>query len=532
MDVQRGTSVPGQVRQVPGGVGRNMAEALARLLPPERPAPVFVSLLGDDTAGRTLAAALRRIRLDLTHLLTVPGAPTPCVSAVMDRGGEVAACVADVSSVEEHLTPERLEAECGRQLQQACMVLAEANLSAPALAFVAARAAAARVPVFLEPVLAPALPHASFVSPNAGELMALADQVCRAAGLPLLPRPLLPDDEGAAGAGARQGQQEGEAGPGAAGGAGSPGSTPGSGPGGDGTGAGLGAGGSSTGGAAGASPGGAAGAATGGGEPVVELLRQLAAFAEVVLAQGTGCVVLTLGSLGAALITLCEPAAAAAALAAAQPPPLAPLDAAAASPAATAASLCPAAASAASTRPPTHFFAAARCSGLEGGDGKRAACGGAGPQVTPGAPLGRGAAGCGAQAAGARLSAGARWPAGLQPAVCSAAGDGEAGLGAGAGLGAVAGGGGRWLAVEHMRALPAEVVSVNGAGDTLVAAMVAALVQGMQPVHALAYGMAAARAAVQSPANVPLLDWAALRPDAEAVLGTLQRHVFPGRGAA
>jgi hypothetical protein len=30
--VQRGTSVPGRVRQVPGGVGRNVAEGISRIL--------------------------------------------------------------------------------------------------------------------------------------------------------------------------------------------------------------------------------------------------------------------------------------------------------------------------------------------------------------------------------------------------------------------------------------------------------------------------------------------------------------------
>lgn len=47
---------------MPGGVGRNMAEALSRLLPPAAPAPVFISLVGDDTAGAFLTASLRRLR--------------------------------------------------------------------------------------------------------------------------------------------------------------------------------------------------------------------------------------------------------------------------------------------------------------------------------------------------------------------------------------------------------------------------------------------------------------------------------------
>lgn len=53
-----------QVLQVPGGVGRNMAEALSRLVPPARPAPAFVSLVGDDAAGAFLTGTLRKLRCE------------------------------------------------------------------------------------------------------------------------------------------------------------------------------------------------------------------------------------------------------------------------------------------------------------------------------------------------------------------------------------------------------------------------------------------------------------------------------------
>lgn len=62
VDLQRGGSVPGSVRQVPGGVGRNIAEAISRLMPQTQPAPMFISLVGDDTAGSFLANALRTLR--------------------------------------------------------------------------------------------------------------------------------------------------------------------------------------------------------------------------------------------------------------------------------------------------------------------------------------------------------------------------------------------------------------------------------------------------------------------------------------
>ncbi|GLC33240.1 hypothetical protein PLESTB_000355700 [Pleodorina starrii] len=515
VDVQRGTSVPGQVRQVPGGVGRNMAEALSGLLPPDRPAPVFVSLVGDDTAGAFLTASLRRLRLDLTQLVTCPGAPTPCVSAVLDRGGEVAACVADVTAVEQHLTPERLR-ECQPQIQQACMLLAEANLSAEALEFVSRTAARARVPVFLEPVsvpkaarLVPALSYATFVSPNAAELMSMADEVRRAARLPLLPRPVLPDDSGERSS---------------SGGSGSKGGTGGGG---------------------------------GGREPselVEELLRQLAAFAEVLLAQGTSCVVLTLGSLGAALVTLADADAAPRAA-------LEPLDACSNTAAALGAfphgeltQLGPGgpgrgvtASPTSALMPPLHphprahphaaTIHAARCAAsraapTNGAGAAGPCCSTAGASNSCRGPLASSQDAASPLLLASTSSSPSSWAhapavegpdAAHEPAARPVAAAPQAAVMTPPLRSRVQ----VAVQVAHLRALPAEVVSVNGAGDTLVAGMIAALLQQQDPVHALAYGMAAAKRAVESHRNVPDLDFGSLRQDAEAVAATLQRHFFP-----
>lgn len=47
--------------------------------------------------------------------------------------------------------------------------------------------------------------------------------------------------------------------------------------------------------------------------------------------------------------------------------------------------------------------------------------------------------------------------------------------------------------VAYMRALPARTVNLSGAGDALVAGMSSALLQGMQPIVALAHGMVSNR---------------------------------------
>lgn len=64
--------------------------------------------------------------------------------------------------------------------------------------------------------------------------------------------------------------------------------------------------------------------------------------------------------------------------------------------------------------------------------------------------------------------------------------------------------GGAALLAQHVPAARADaVVSLSGAGDTLTGTFAAAVVQGAQPLHALALGVAAARCAVESARNVP-----------------------------
>jgi sugar/nucleoside kinase (ribokinase family) len=58
-------------------------------------------------------------------------------------------------------------------------------------------------------------------------------------------------------------------------------------------------------------------------------------------------------------------------------------------------------------------------------------------------------------------------------------------------------------AVCHMPALPASVVNCSGAGDCLVAGCLYGLAQGLPAEAALAHGIAASRAAVESQGNVP-----------------------------
>lgn len=83
------------MRYVRGGVGRNVAECLARL----GQKPFLISVVGDDMAGDSLRAHWRSLGLSLDGVRECAGISTPVVSAVFDRRGEVAAAVADTQTV-------------------------------------------------------------------------------------------------------------------------------------------------------------------------------------------------------------------------------------------------------------------------------------------------------------------------------------------------------------------------------------------------------------------------------------------------
>ncbi|GBF93396.1 hypothetical protein Rsub_06434 [Raphidocelis subcapitata] len=306
-DVRRGGSVPGEVRQVPGGVGRNIAEAASHLWeggPGRRrssgaeastsggggggpawsgggaPARggggggggggvLLITVLGTDAAGDALAAHCASLGLPASGLARVPGAATPSVSIVFDAAGEVAASVADAAALEAHLTPAALRAHAA-SVARAAMVVIDGNLSEAAAAEAARMASEAGAAVLFEPIsvpksvrCVPVLASIDYITPNAEELRAIASALQPTGGF------------GAGFGGGAAASPEARSGSGRVGGVGSSSRSSGGG---------------------------------GGGGPAPDAaarrLSELAPAAAAVLAAGTGCIVLTMGELGAALLTL------------------------------------------------------------------------------------------------------------------------------------------------------------------------------------------------------------------------------------
>jgi sugar/nucleoside kinase (ribokinase family) len=167
----QGTSTPGRLTLAPGGVGRNIAEALARL----GTHPVFLSAVGDDAlaSGLLLDQPKKRLlsgppkerpnephgvepaaggaRLDMRHVRRVAGGRTAVYAALHTADGDLAAAVADME-LHAHI-------DCGylashrHRLIAAPLCIVDANLQADALRWLASLEGGP--PIWLEPVSEP-----------------------------------------------------------------------------------------------------------------------------------------------------------------------------------------------------------------------------------------------------------------------------------------------------------------------------------------------------------------------------------------
>ncbi len=120
-------SNPGHVHTAPGGVGRNIAENLARLGCNTR----MLTALGDDAFGDAIIKNAREARLDLSDALRLPHVSTSVYVCINKPDGDIAVAISDMDSSQE-ITPAYLTANSD-VLQNALLVVADTNLSQDAL---------------------------------------------------------------------------------------------------------------------------------------------------------------------------------------------------------------------------------------------------------------------------------------------------------------------------------------------------------------------------------------------------------------
>ncbi len=146
--VRSATSNPGTTYFSPGGVGRNVAENLARLgTPVHLVAAVGHDLMGDQLVTETAASGVG------VEFVTRLDVSTGSYTAVLDVDGELVVAVADMSATDALGVEEIDDAES--LIGAAAMLVLDANLATATLLRAMEYAAAHDVPVLIDPVSAP-----------------------------------------------------------------------------------------------------------------------------------------------------------------------------------------------------------------------------------------------------------------------------------------------------------------------------------------------------------------------------------------
>lgn len=142
------TSNPGTATITPGGVGRNVAENLARLGTRTH----LVSAVGGDGLGDQVLAATSAAGVHVEHVRRSTR-PTGTYTAVLDADGELVVAVADMTAADDIDTA---QVGAARDLiANAELLVLDGNLSPETLAYALDLAVDAGVRVILEPVSVP-----------------------------------------------------------------------------------------------------------------------------------------------------------------------------------------------------------------------------------------------------------------------------------------------------------------------------------------------------------------------------------------
>lgn len=178
--VVTGTSNPGEVLRSPGGVGRNVAENLARLGTPT----TLVAAVGSDALGEELLAATAAAGVDVGPVRRTD-LPTGAYVAVLDDTGELVVAVSDMAATEALSVADVQRA--GDAIAAAGLVVLDGNLPRDALTTAWDLAAAAGVRVLIDPVSVPKAAALAdlldgsrplfAITPNLDELAVLDDPV-------------------------------------------------------------------------------------------------------------------------------------------------------------------------------------------------------------------------------------------------------------------------------------------------------------------------------------------------------------------
>lgn len=141
-----GTSNPAAIQMSVGGVGRNIAENLARL----GTSVALISAVCEDDFGRAILQQTEAAGVDMSCMLLTGEQRSSSYIAILSHDGSLLAGLDD-SSAGRAITPEHIQ-ERAELLENADMVVIDANVARATAETILAICEQARVPVAFEPV--------------------------------------------------------------------------------------------------------------------------------------------------------------------------------------------------------------------------------------------------------------------------------------------------------------------------------------------------------------------------------------------
>lgn len=173
-DLQTGTSNPAHIRTSFGGVGRNVAENLARL----GQAVTLLTVVGEDQNGEQLIKATAEAGVNMSAVKRTSHHPTGTYLGVVNTSGELQLALDDMRAM-TLLRPDYLK-EHEDLFHEASLLFLDANLPKESLRTALSLARAARLPVCADPTstslaekLKPYLKRLHLVTPNSAEAAVL-----------------------------------------------------------------------------------------------------------------------------------------------------------------------------------------------------------------------------------------------------------------------------------------------------------------------------------------------------------------------
>ncbi len=136
----------GQITYAPGGVGRNIAENLARL---DIPISMY-GVVGDDPFGERLVKDGQKMGIDMSGVITLAGGRTAVDLNILQEDGDLWVSVTELS-ITEQLRVEDL-ARCAERLFDAAYLVVDANLSVEVLQYLLTEANQRQIPFIIDPV--------------------------------------------------------------------------------------------------------------------------------------------------------------------------------------------------------------------------------------------------------------------------------------------------------------------------------------------------------------------------------------------